>query len=155
MVSHNNARRHSARQLMKMDRALNLYVAGARYPLIAQTVGCSEANARKLVTAALANRAEERAEQADLGLEMAMGRLEALWSAQFTKAARGDTAASLQCLRIHDRMVKLEGLDRPTQIDVHVTSDKLDADIAAMIDDFRAMPPVGATLDDALGTRAE
>ena len=136
------SRRSSVRTLQKEERVLRMYVAGATYQLIADTVeGISSAsNACTIVTRALARHAEERNDLAAHASERAFARLEAIWAGSFPQAARGDAQAANVCLRVHDRMVKLEGLDSPEKLEITMRT-QFDEGIEKMLADMDAMTP--------------
>lgn len=136
-------RRPSTRQLLKEERVLRMFVAGATYQLIADTVeGISSAGAAaRIVTSALERHAEERNDLAAHATERAFARLDAIWAGSFANAARGDVQAARVCLGVHDRMVKLEGLDSPDKIEVTMRT-QFDEDIQTMLADMDSMVPV-------------
>lgn len=112
----------------KRRRALQMRKGGATYEQIAAQVGyASKATAYKAV------RDELRALPADDAGELRTlerSRLDALLTAAWSKAMRGDLWAVDRCLRIMERRAALEGLDAPQVQRVEViTRDVIEAEI--------------------------
>lgn len=125
-------KRTPVRALIKQEKALRMFIAGGDYQLIADTVGyASRASAYTAVRTAIARHNTEMADLATEAGVLAQKRLDALWQIAYPKAARGDMPAVGTCLAIHDRMVRLQGVEAPQRVEATVT---VRADIASDIE---------------------
>lgn len=91
----------------RADKALELHLAGASYQQIADALGLgSKSTAHDLVKSALADRGAP-----DAGpVETELARLDALLTALWAKARRGDVQATDRALRIMERQTQLRSV---------------------------------------------
>ncbi|QPO17080.1 terminase small subunit [Gordonia phage Lilbeanie] len=128
------SKRHQSRNMERQNRAMSLFLAGATYDQIAQQVGYSDrSNAAKAVTNIMRQYAERREEMATEARELQTQRLESLWRSHYPIAIgpvqevtpdgkvidRYDRKArsTEQCLRIWDRLNKIQHLDEPIRVE--------------------------------------
>jgi hypothetical protein len=108
----------SPRRVIAKERtaqAIELRIAGAKYRVIAETLGyASEQAAHKAVSEALAQAVREPARQL---IEIELHRLDALMLAIWPAARRGVLGAVDRAIRIMERRAKLLGLDAPIMIE--------------------------------------
>ena len=89
---------------------LELRLGGCTFAEIARTVGYSNAGgAQKAFNRAMAREGAPQTSQQERVLEIA--RLEALWSAIWPAASRGDLTAVREASRLSDRLCRLKELD--------------------------------------------
>jgi translation initiation factor 2 alpha subunit (eIF-2alpha) len=143
------AKQVSARTLAQQERCLQLFVGGASYELIAQTVGyANRSGAKKAVDAALERHKAEREELADEARLLVLERYDALWRGLFVKAAKGDAAAARSCVRILEAVTKLQGLDAPTKVETSVTvQSEQDVEIRALLAAMNAAESAGVDVN--------
>lgn len=105
----------SAARLVQQTQALHLRAHGHTYRGIAKALGCSLAQAHKLVDTAIA---EERqavaAAKADL-IALEVARCDIYLASIAKKVQAGEVRAVDTALRVADRRAKLLGLDAPTR----------------------------------------
>lgn len=100
-------------------KAVQLAIEGHSYAEIAKKLGFSNgAGAWKAVHRVLAR---QEAANADSLRTLRGAQLERLLSVAMPKAAKGDWAAYDRALRTLDRLIRLEGLDLPVQVQVSAT----------------------------------
>ena len=130
--------RTAAARTMKHAAVLESFVSGKTYTEIADEHGySSRAGAYNALQAALKERAKERAELADVALELILSRYDKLLEVHTAIAVdKSDTLAAARSARIvletSDRYVKLLGLDQPQRHEVVVTHDDVDREIAEL-----------------------
>jgi hypothetical protein len=90
---------------------LRMYLAGVTYRDIGHKVSLSAAGVHKVIKRQLRQSADRRDElESDAAVESYLSRMEALLSASWPKALRGDTRATDQCRRVLDSMAKVQGI---------------------------------------------
>jgi hypothetical protein len=106
---------------------LRMYLAGVTYRDIGRKVGLSLAGVHKVIKRQLRQSADRRDElESDSAIESYLSRMEALLSASWPKALRGDTRATDQCRRVLDSMAKVQGL--VPSVAERLLPDRLDAE---------------------------
>ncbi|MBK5937161.1 helix-turn-helix domain-containing protein [Halorhodospira halophila] len=97
-------------------QALELRQSGMTYAAIGGELGISNAQAYRLVSAALREIREQAREEAEQLRDLEAARLDQLQHALWDKALGGDLRAIDRLLRISERRAKLLGLDAPARI---------------------------------------
>jgi hypothetical protein len=93
----------------RRKRALELHLDDVSYADIAKELGCSKANAHKLVKSALDSRVETpSAEGADPTDLSEIARLDVMLKGLWPKASTGDIASIDRVMRIEERKFKLQ-----------------------------------------------
>jgi hypothetical protein len=142
--------------------ALALRLAGAGYDEIADALGLPTAlNAREQVETALEARAWDNAAGRDKLRNEQTARLERLLRSVWGKATNPDDAEHLPAVKVAreliDRLIRLHGLDAPTEVVVHnPTAAEIDTWVAGIITtathDLRAMEAPVTGIIEATGT---
>ncbi|AMS02993.2 helix-turn-helix DNA binding protein [Gordonia phage Leonard] len=146
--------RTAAARANKHAKVLESFVSGKTYSEIAAEHGySSRASAYNALKDALKARAKERAELADVALEMILSKYDKLLEVHMALAVdTTDSLAATRAARIvletSDRYVKLLGLDQPQRHEVVVTHDDIDREVAELTAALMAKAKAdGADLD--------
>ena len=122
----------------KIRRAVELARAGLPWDMVAEGAGYANGNsALRAVERYLARKRHDMDESAEHVRELELDRLDAMHSALWDRARRGETTATDSLLRIHDRRMKLD--PRLAAIDTGQTREAIEAvarsdrDLAVMI----------------------
>lgn len=91
-------------------KVMQLFIAGASYRQIGETLGMAHTNVDKVVRREMAKAARRRDALADEALGVFIERSEALFKAHYPRALRGDYRSSVICDRIIGRQARLYGL---------------------------------------------
>lgn len=118
--------------------AVALALSGMSYGQIAERVGYADRGAAwRAVMSVLRENVPANVDE----LRAVEGaRLDALLTAYFARAMRGDLRAAEFVLRVIDKRNRLFGLDAPVRVDVRTTD--LDAQIEGLLSELAALPPV-------------
>lgn len=128
---------------------LQLWLAGHSYRAIAESLGMSHVNVDKVVRREMAKAAKRRDALADEALGVFIERSEALFSAHFKHALKGDYRSSVICDRVMARQARLYGLmdggsgagrppGEPDEPDGPLDSDEADSDeVVTKLDNWR------------------
>lgn len=126
-----------ARQHVRHDQALNLWVKGRTYEQIAEELGWkSRSGAYQAVQKALERHATETDEMAQHGRMIALARLRPLWqrALELALGAEGSSRDILAAAQIADRMQRLEGVKDPAH-EVRLTVEtELDREISVLME---------------------
>lgn len=100
----------------KQAQAMELRKAGCTFEEIARQLGYSHhTGARNAVVAGLRRTLTEPAEELRT---LQRERLRKLWLALYPRAIKGDEKAIDRCIRLHEQMVALDGLNKATKMEV-------------------------------------
>lgn len=100
----------AAERAARDQEILQLWIAGATYPRIAQVVGLTGRRVEQIVRAALAAGASRRALLTEEALAVHQERFDQLFGAHFDRALKGDHKSAELCRRMLDQNAKLNGL---------------------------------------------
>lgn len=100
------------------ERAIALRCTGATYRAIAKEINVSVSTAHDLVSKAVAERREQKAQRTDELVELELERCDQLQCALAKKAADGNERAITATLRIMERRAKLLGLDAAPKLEL-------------------------------------
>lgn len=118
MAARNAPGARTARKVEAQAKALELRRAGRSYSEIAAALGASKGFAHKLVHQGLADAREAIAGSADALRAEEASRLDALLTATWPDARRGNLSAVDRVLKIMERRAKLLGLDAPERREI-------------------------------------
>ncbi len=93
------------------EKAIALRCTGATYRAIAKALSVSVSTAHDLVSKAIVERREQKAQRTDELVELELERCDQLQRALAKKASEGNERAVMATLKIMDRRAKLLGLD--------------------------------------------
>lgn len=130
-------------RVQKERRALELQRAGYTYELIGELLGMTASGAWKLCYRALSR---APAMNVDYHRTVESDRLQRLWRSLYPSARDGDVKAAAVCVKISESLRRLNGWDAPIKVDMHTRS-KLDAEIAALVDELAGLPPAPSETD--------
>lgn len=99
----------------KRAEALDYRKQGYSYPQIAEAMGVSMSSAFEYVDIAIKNITRERAEAVR---ELEIARINDLLTAFFPTAMGGDAQAAAMCVRLMERLAKIEGYDAPERMEL-------------------------------------
>lgn len=100
------------------EKAIALRCTGATYRAIAKAINVSVSTAHDLVSKAVAERREQKAQRTDELVELELERCDQLQRALAKKAADGNERAIATTLRIMERRAKLLGLDAAPKLEL-------------------------------------
>jgi hypothetical protein len=110
--------KRTARTLDLQERkrkALELRLAGHSYQAIADTLGCSVSTSHGLVSEALAAVPRQASEELRA---QEIEKLRELYRVMWTKAETGSERAAAVCVKVAERLARLEGLDAPSRTEI-------------------------------------
>lgn len=100
----------AAERVEREQRILQLWIAGASYPRIAQVVELSARQVERIVRKALAEGASRRALLTEEALAVHQERFDTLFGAHWGRALEGDHRSAELCRRMLEQSAKLHGL---------------------------------------------
>lgn len=100
------------------EKAIALRCTGATYRAIAKEINVSVSTAHDLVSKAVAERREQKAQRTDELVELELERCDQLQRALAKKAADGNERAIATTLRIMERRARLLGLDAAPKLEL-------------------------------------
>ncbi|QOC55999.1 helix-turn-helix DNA binding domain protein [Gordonia phage Clown] len=142
--------RHQTHIQEREHWCLEAFLQGKKYVDIAKEVGFRDpTSARKAVERAIARRRKERDELADEAATIVLEQLGMLLATDMPAALNPQHPDHFKAvdsvLRVLDRRVKLEGLDKPIQVEATVrVKDELDDEIAALARKLKSQAPADA-----------
>lgn len=101
---------NAAERADRDQKILQLWIAGASYPRIAQVVSLTARRVEQIVKAALAAGASRRALLSEEALAVYQERHEQLFGAHWDLALKGDHKSAELCRRMLDQNARLHGL---------------------------------------------